>query len=259
MAISAGKQPQQFFISSYFSRDIDLSLNIEGFNELTSQNYPHRPLEFPSLPISEMVTDDKTLQTLYFGRLVRSLTIAIGEKFQKLTYFPKNTIFFLYKTFFKLKRKLDQKLFMSKETTDKLALKEWYNGEKLSIKQLNKAKIKTWYHYSNSQYLLFKSLKKKSLFILQPNLWVPKSKPFSDQEKKFKHNSPFSPKTDVANSYRLAKLLSKEALFKLHDFSNIFEDTTETVYQDNCCHLNEKGNYILINNIVEIIKESVPH
>jgi hypothetical protein len=39
----------------------------------------------------------------------------------------------------------------------------------------------------------------------------------------------------------------------MHDFKNIFDKTLETVYKDNCCHLNKYGNTILIKNLVEVI------
>jgi hypothetical protein len=45
------KQPQQFFVSVYFMEQLDLIINLDGFNDATQVNFlPVYPLEFPVFP-----------------------------------------------------------------------------------------------------------------------------------------------------------------------------------------------------------------
>ena len=48
LSITGGLQPQQFFISSYFLRYLDMTINIEGSNETDHLPPRHYPLGFPS-------------------------------------------------------------------------------------------------------------------------------------------------------------------------------------------------------------------
>ena len=47
LALGGGDQPQQYFIATYFLEDVDLFINLEGFNEVEIRSaMPQSPLEF---------------------------------------------------------------------------------------------------------------------------------------------------------------------------------------------------------------------
>jgi hypothetical protein len=83
---------------------------------------------------------------------------------------------------------------------------------------------------------------------LQPNQYVPNSKPMRDRERRiaWRSNSPMH--LPLERGYaRLrdagASLTNDGVAFT--DVSNVFRDVTKPVYVDDCCHLNEFGNRLL--------------
>ncbi len=50
----------------------------------------------------------------------------------------------------------------------------------------------------------------------------------------------------------LSKDLKKEGI-EFHDITMIFKDEKETIYRDDCCHLNKKGNDVLAHHIGQTI------
>ena len=91
---------------------------------------------------------------------------------------------------------------------------------------------------------------------LQPNQYVPGSKPLDAQER--------------ANAYREGGLQQNVAwgyplLFdaiprieaggiEFHDLTRIFVDRQEPIYVDVCCHYNRAGNVVLARSIVEQLR-----
>ena len=92
---------------------------------------------------------------------------------------------------------------------------------------------------------------------LQPNQHVPDSKPLSEEEQeKF-----YTPVREV----RIRKTLPLMAEFgtrlrehgiNYFDLTKIFENNPETLYRDNCCHFNKRGNRLLVEQIVQRMAES---
>jgi hypothetical protein len=83
---------------------------------------------------------------------------------------------------------------------------------------------------------------------LQPNQYVPRSKPLSEEEQA---NS-YTPERPFSQSVRLgypllqrraASLSAAGVLFE--DLTPIFASNTETLYVDNCCHVAQRGSELL--------------
>lgn len=254
MALSAGKQPQQYFISSYFSNTIDLAINLDGLNEITSTNYPQRPLGHPEILSGQLINNDKNLQKVYFNRLLGKIILNFGEITKNSILKHSNTLFVVYKYLVRYKEKNKNDLFGEDAISNTEGLKRWYNNRMISKKQLNSNKINHWLQYILMQKRMLSGLGKESIFILQPNLWVKNSKPFSEKELTLKEVSPFSSSIDINKSYIEMTRLIKSQNIKINNLSNIFDKTLATVYKDNCCHLNKFGNKLLIQEIINIIK-----
>ena len=43
------------------------------------------------------------------------------------------------------------------------------------------------------------------------------------------------------------------------DLTKVYKDIGETIYIDQCCHVNKKGNNILAEKIAEVILSSFPN
>jgi hypothetical protein len=83
---------------------------------------------------------------------------------------------------------------------------------------------------------------------LQPNQYVPDSKPLGEAERRvaFRDDSPM--RKPVAEGY--ARLREAGAALAaqgvdFHDLSGVFREVQEPIYVDDCCHLNPLGNRLL--------------
>ena len=86
-------------------------------------------------------------------------------------------------------------------------------------------------------------------FFLQPNQYVKHSKPVSVEERATAINS------EVADYHGCPDQdLASEGV-PVFDLTGIFHETPATVYVDACCHLNERGNQVMAQQIVSVIAE----
>jgi hypothetical protein len=92
---------------------------------------------------------------------------------------------------------------------------------------------------------------------LQPNQYVPGSKPIFDPEEKMRaYKLGHSGREPVERGYPLlvregAELAAQGVHF--HDLTGLFRDHPEWIYADFCCHYNQHGNELLADRIAELI------
>jgi len=92
--------------------------------------------------------------------------------------------------------------------------------------------------------------------VLQPNQYVPGSKPMDDSERRqaFLEDHPY--RTAVVEGYpflvEAGEELSRRGV-RFHDLRFLFRDHSEPLYFDTCCHFNQRGNNILAYTVAEII------
>lgn len=92
---------------------------------------------------------------------------------------------------------------------------------------------------------------------LQPNQYVPNSKPMNPAERKqaFAENHPFRHGVVVGYPYlEKAGADLQKAGVRFTDLTGIFAHTEETVYNDDCCHLNERGYRIVAAEIYRTVQ-----
>lgn len=129
----------------------------------------------------------------------------------------------------------------------------------LEVDRLRRAEIARDYWHRGA--LLLASLTKRHgaayYHFLQPNQYLPDSKPLSAEELA----TAFRPRGTawmVREAYpQLAQLGQRlrEQGVKFSDLSRIFADVPETLYIDWCCHLNERGNRLLADHILRRVLE----
>ncbi len=81
---------------------------------------------------------------------------------------------------------------------------------------------------------------------LQPNQYVPDSKPLSDWEREFARVA--GAQRSVEPGYPLLREFNQDLRnqgINYFDLTGIFADHRETLYIDDCCHLNQRGNELL--------------
>ena len=117
----------------------------------------------------------------------------------------------------------------------RIALRVWYRSSVL-LADLSQAAGAEYYHFQ------------------QPNQYVPDAKPLSDQELADFYN----PQSGAVRAYQYAypQLLRFGAELRrqginYYDLTQIFADHPETLYSDDCCHLNARGNELLAASMVQ--------
>lgn len=96
--LSAGgyKQPQQYFVASYFLEDIDLFINIDGLNEVVATDFePVFPLAYPTLSLRFHHQRSRGILYRWTGQLVFLGYKALVKAPQLLTLLEKSRAYFL--------------------------------------------------------------------------------------------------------------------------------------------------------------------
>jgi lysophospholipase L1-like esterase len=122
----------------------------------------------------------------------------------------------------------------------------------MSPREITEKLIAIWKKYTILENELLRERAGKPVyFFLQPNQYLKDSKPLSEQERRLAIDP-----LRVEGTHEMMTLL-KAAVQDLHhsgvpgaDLTGIFASTTETVYKDDCCHLNALGNQIMADTIV---------
>ncbi len=237
-SIGGGKQPQQLFKLYYLyliDENFDVVINIDGFNEI-------------ALSFSENIQiENNIMYPRNYSRLISSFNsdlscVKYANKLsQEYSYLP---IIEIYKLF-QIRRchiksegsptekgsrfsKMSNFVKMDDDIYFKYIEKLWLNASK-EIE--NFAKLKNF----------------KYIHVVQPNQYLKGSKILSPQELNLLNYKKYG--DPISKYYKEIKVEDLNVKYKL-DLRYIFKDNDETLYRDYCCHLNNKGVYLLANEIV---------
>jgi hypothetical protein len=248
LALGGYKQPQQFFIASFYLDRIDLLINLDGYNEMMSQDYwPLFPTEFPKLSLK-----------FYGGGAIAKLWSAVGNllkwTYRAINFTPvqvrglrhSNTYFLFWEGSHRILYRMI--VFVNDRFLAATvgAGSGWHLDKNLAI----------WKKYTVMESRLAGSYHKPAVFFLQPNQYLRDSKPLSLEER----TNAFDPSMADAknNALRLAQEavtdISSEGV-KIYDLTGVFAGTRETLYTDPCCHFNRRGNEIVAKTMIGIIAQ----
>lgn len=243
-AITAYRQPQQFLVFSFFADKIDLSINIDGYNELTN---------YPSLSQNEWYP---TYSDMFYHYRYEQYAV-LAERYQLVkdnyayTRFVEATpiinrsalVFLGWKTFQKLSARKMLSLVNPKE--DLLFFPEnRFTTTKARVEQI----VDIWAKFTHLQMNLAASRKIKSLYFIQPNQYYKNSKPFSSEELAKYRNDKDKMIPIVTYGYDLFdQKMSK--MQHAHSLKNLYKNVKETVYTDSCCHVNWHGNELIAQEV----------
>lgn len=249
LAVDGHKQPQQYFISAYYLEKIQMAITIDGFNEVGFAPPVDFPVEFPGLsPVLFSNGPERNEKIAQISRLI--------EKQLAVTRYVKET--FLKDIF--LARKIWQLYIF---TTNKKLLKlsqgknqqQLASGYKLlSLRQRLEKQASVWKKYALLQAQLYRAQNIAHFHFLQPNQHIKGTKILSTEEEKILESGAMF--SSVNEGYHLLSLAQQQVLsqgYSVFTLTDIFKNTTETVYSDSCCHLNSLGNDLMRTRIVETI------
>jgi hypothetical protein len=94
---------------------------------------------------------------------------------------------------------------------------------------------------------------------LQPNQYVPGSKPLSPEEQRMCYRPGLPARPLIEKGYPMLReagqRLAKQGV-SFHDLSMVFSKSPETLYYDNCCHFNQSGNEVMAGAIARALLET---
>ena len=116
--------------------------------------------------------------------------------------------------------------------------------------------VRLWAESSRQMQALCAARGIRYVHALQPNQYVPESKPMRPGERAHavSAKSPF--RVPVEEGYPLLRQFGLQLAAEgvaFHDLSRVFEDVDEPLYVDNCCHVSERGSQLLAQALAAAI------
>ena len=276
------KQPQQLLILNYFlalGQELDLVMNIDGFNEVALSNLNNKAQLEIGMPSVQHIQGLTSLANNNLSPEAMSAIVQINDNKQQL------------------KAGIDKlqncQLALCHAVTS-LQVKQLVNNYQQAVvkydaqvKQSNSDRAKSgivyipkadsvlsdaaayekmaslWYESSIGMNQILSSRNIKYFHFIQPNQYYPTKRAFTAKEKEIAINKESPYIEGVKKGYPV--LLSKvddlqKAQVNVFSAVNILDNTKETVYKDACCHYNSVGEEVLANyvssSIIKVVRKS---
>ena len=259
-ALGGYKQPQQLMTLQYLlalGYKFDLIINIDGFNEAAlpfSENYQDNvSTYFPRgwILYSTQYFDKSTISLINTINYLKSIKNFFTKLPSNLVYFPNIIVNSLYN---KSELNLDKRLNQIMKTYQTKGPEPYMDKSENGIEQ---DIVNVWYNSSLQMARIAKSNNIQYLEFLQPNQYLPNSKHFSQEElnKYVNINHPYAYASKEIYPKIIERLPElKENGVSIYDLTNIFINEYGSIYNDNCCHYNERGFSLMTKNIIPTIK-----
>lgn len=262
------KQPQQLFTLAYLlamGEHLDLVVNLDGFNEIALSIAENARSGVPPLyPRSWTRFTASTLdiaQLAAIGRITiyRRWRHHLARAFGGPIVGRSATSTLLWRTLdAQLARAIDAKRQAAEDVGNNGAA---FGGDSTDAIHADDALIAemadAWYRTSLAMHALCRAHGIRYVHVLQPNQYLPDSKPMRAEERRvaFRDDHPFRPLVEVG--YPLLRAHGQQLVaagVEFHDLSTIFAGVTEQIYIDECCHFNKRGNDLLAEALVQLLE-----
>ena len=275
------KQPQQLLILNYFlalGQELDLVLNIDGFNEVALSNLNNKAqieLGMPSVqhiqPLTNLVSNvspEVMSAIVQINDNKKQLKAGI-DKLQTCQLALCHAV-----TSLRVKQLVNnyQQAIVKYDAEVKKSNADTANSGIVYVPKADSVlpdraafdkMASLWYESSIGMNQILSSRKIKYFHFIQPNQYYPTKRVFTAKEKEIAINKESPYIKGVKKGYPV--LLSKvddlqKARVNVFSAVNILDNTKETVYKDACCHYNSVGEEVLANyissSIIKVVRES---
>jgi hypothetical protein len=260
-AVGGWRQPQSFYALVYFLETIDAAIVLDGFNEviqLSDWHLQQQPAAFPwsevYLTLARTPSSRETLQRAELirarreaARLTRWLDVPVVRS-SALAYL-------IWKAFIRRYERRVTKLREGAPTNDWNAMEPATTSTAIAAKRLRYMQF--WANLIRFSDVIARRQGKQFFHFVQPNQYERDSKPLSEEERAlYIKNDWFDA---VTTGYREIESMTTELRaegIESHFLGHVFADTSQTVYMDDCCHLNAAGVEILSAAIADRIISS---
>lgn len=268
LCLTGYKQPQQLYGLSYYlllGGKVDLVINIDGLNELTEAHYLHERNTHPSFPMSwDFLVSSLDLQRQFYplhqAQVLADRRAWAASVHDALRLSPTaGLIWTIY----------DDRLERDIREARKRAVASLGGVDPDSFNQPH-PNLQTpdilayaadlWAEAQRQMSSLGEARGIPVFSFLQPNQYLPGSKPLSDEERR-RFVAVASPLVQVVpRGYPLLRqrgaALARSGV-RFTDLSPLFKDVKETLYVDDCCHFNQQGNALMARAIGQAIRNSL--
>lgn len=270
-AIGGYKQPQQLMALNYFAAlggEFDIVINLDGFNDIALPAVENIPQTNPFFPRQwhlrmRAVPDPQFLETIGRIKFLDSLAERWAQLFRTgpLRYsVTLNTIWrigdrWLYNASTATRAQLPQ---MSAGASEYAA--SGPPAPYASDDELYAALARVWAESSYQMHAVAVAKGIRYFHFLQPNQYVDGTKPMGAEERgiAIRDDHPYG--KSVKSGYPALRNLGRELTRRgvnFVDLTNVFADTREVLYRDNCCHVNSAGQRIVVEAIAKTIGSSL--
>ena len=269
LGLSGYKQPQQLLLVNYLlalGAEFDVVVNLDGFNEVALPDVENLPNHvFAAFPrgwnVRVMDTDDiEILRTVGNFVAIQEAGKAQAKFFGQTPWRWSPTACVVWLA---LHRRSQAQEFQAHHEVQALSDRGKIHLA-LGPAQSFDSKESLYRHcvalWKNSSRLLHATCQQRSiryLHFLQPNQYLPGSKPLMTGEEKAKaFQDRYPGRNAVEHGYPLLQQAGQELIaegIEFHDLTQLFQKTAEPTYRDECCHLNETGNAMLAKRIAEAL------
>jgi hypothetical protein len=267
LAAPGYKQPQQLMILNYLltlGARFNVVLNIDGFNEVAippadhmrSGVFPHYPRGWyvrvadldpemrKALGAAVYLRDGRARRAAAFSRFPLRSSLTAGLVWTVLDRRIQSEASRYEALLFGLRR--------ASEVYQTRGPRAGYRTEAELFRDLSAV----WRRSSLLMHRLCASSGIEYYHILQPNQYVPGSKPMgqAERERAWRADHEYRHGVEAGYPYLIeagARLRSDGVCF--HDLTRVFADVRNAVYEDDCCHFNRLGRRILAAEIAKIM------
>jgi hypothetical protein len=269
------KQPQQLLELNYFTslgQDFDLVINIDGFNETALAYLNYKAGYDTSMPSVEMFRPLVQLANRGFSANQLALTLEILKlkddlRASQVTLNNCRVASCYGLTWIKVRYLLRQ--YQKKAEEFNRLTNDTAGGD--SLVMVNKPDpaldeaaaledmASVWARSQVAMNRLLNAWRIPYFEVIQPNQYYSTGKKFSESEQKlaFNQSSPYADGVVKGYPKLIAQMADlKTTGVKLINAVNAFDETSEDVYVDSCCHYNRTGNDVFARFIANQIAES---
>ncbi|MEG3842362.1 hypothetical protein [Microcoleus sp. herbarium14] len=275
------KQPQQLLILNYFlalGQELDLVINIDGFNEVALSNLNNKARVEIGMPSVQHIQPLTNLASNVSPEVMSAIVQINDNKKQLKAGIDKlQTCQFALchaVTSLRVKQLVNnyQQAVVKYDAQVKNSNADTANSSIVYIPKADSVlpdraafekMASMWYESSIGMNQILSSRKIKYFHFIQPNQYYPTKRAFTAKEKEIAINKESPYIEGVKKGYPV--LLSKvddlqKARVNVFSAVNILDNTKETVYKDACCHYNSVGEEVLANyvssSIIKVVRQS---
>lgn len=272
------KQPQQLLILNYFlalGQELDLVVNIDGFNEVALSNLNNKNqinLAMPSIqhisPLTSLANNSLSIEAMQATIRIKENKTRINEGLESLQHcslaacdaltsvYVQNLVNNYRKDVIAFEKE------RSKKQQDEEGSVIFINKNKSILEDSAAFEQMAW-NWAKSSIFMHKVLSASNVpyfHVLQPNQYYQTKRVFGEAEKRiaFNKETPYAKAVELGYPAILGKFpnLQKNNINILNGVE-VFDKTKDAVYVDSCCHYNQAGEVIFSNYVGSSILESL--